>query len=138
LRPMHANHLSVRSEDLPLDYEVDDPETLVAPRFRGGAVVTFATRQVRLLRERVVIETSAGAEEAAHGELRLVAEGEALVSPLGTGGEFELDGVAAGFWPVEVSSRAGRCRAMLRVPASDQLVADVGTVRCRAEPEGAP
>lgn len=130
LLPYQANRLRIEQSDLPIDYELDDEELVLAPPTRGGAVVVFPARPVRIVRGQIVRASAAGPVPVAYGELSVAMAGRTLSSPLGAAGEFELDGLEVGVWEGSVRSTAGSCSVRIEVPRSGAFLRDVGAVSC--------
>jgi outer membrane usher protein len=138
LLPYQANRLRVEMADLSMDYELDADEQVVAPTDRGAARVTFAARRVRLARGRIVFGEGDGARPARYGEVRVSVNGGVLASPLGIGGELELEGLLPGAWRAEVRSPEGACSLSLEVPESAEPIVDLGILRCPEPTETTP
>jgi outer membrane usher protein len=132
LQPYQGNRLRIEQADLPMDYLLDEPEIVLAPPVRGGAVVRFDARPVRLVRGRIV-SNSADKSPLSYGALSVEANGVRYSSPLGSDGQFELDGLTSGTWNGVVETERGPCRVLLRVESADELVLDVGTLTCEPE-----
>jgi outer membrane usher protein len=129
LVPHHANRLAIRAADVPLDHDLGAVERLVAPPRRGAALVVFDVRRVRPVTGRLTLGAGPGAAAPAYGELR-VSGAEADVSPVGADGRFYLTRLSPGRHAAVVVHEGGTCSVTVEVPSSDELVADVGTVRC--------
>ncbi len=125
-----ANRLRIEMADLPMDYELEEDEIIVAPTDRGAARVTFAARRVRLARGRIVFGEGPHARPARYGEVRVVIGADDATSPLGTGGEFELEGLPAGTFRAFVRAPEGTCALAIEVPESDAPIIDLGLLRC--------
>jgi hypothetical protein len=108
-------------------------ERVIAPPYRGGALVVFDATPARFFRGRVVVESAAGKlVEPAYGELSLEGPGGKATSPLGKRGEFEVEGLAAGPYAARiVYGKKSSCAFDLVVPPSEHAVADLGEQRCK-------
>ncbi len=133
-----ANRLAIDDQDVPLDWEVLATERLVAPPYRGGAVVEFPVHRYRALTGTVKV-TGPGLEVVpAFGTLTVVVGGEEFRSPIGGRGEFYLENVPTGRHAAEVDFAGGRCRFSLEAPdVSEEAVVNLGPLRCEAG-EGEP
>jgi outer membrane usher protein len=134
LFPYHGNRLSIAAEDLPIDYELDADEVTLAPPRRGGAVVPFPAHRIRFVRgwlERRVDWRFAMLKD---GVLSVATNQGTFVSPIGNGGEFELDGLPEGQWEGRARSTDGTCSVTIVVRPSDEPVQSLGAVICNTVP----
>jgi len=132
LLPYQANRLSIRGEDVPMEYELGRLEELVAPPYRGGAVVRFGVR--RLSAVSGTLELGPGRGRPQLGEIAVQVEGQRHASPVTGEGRFWLDGLPPGCHPAEVVWRGGVCRAELMVAPAAGPLRELGAVACRPEP----
>lgn len=134
LLPYYANRLRIENSDLPVDVQATDDELMIAPSYRGAAVVRFEAHRVSLLRGNIQLRLEDGSlVPARYGDVVVLARDQTFSSPLGEAGEFEFDGVSPGVWQAEVVSQTGRCTATLRVPDESTFVHDLGVLLCTAE-----
>jgi outer membrane usher protein len=123
----YGNRLSIDDRDIPLNYEVQATERMIAPPYRGGAFVEFPVRQIRSVTGSLVI---ASGEVPAYGELTVSAAGESFVSPLGRNGEFYLENVPAGSHPATIDYKLGACSFTLTIPPGKESVVKLGRISC--------
>jgi outer membrane usher protein len=133
LLPYYANRLSIRGEDVPMEYDVGPTERLVATTRRGGARVRFAVERIAGITGRLEALREGRLEPPAHGEIALETGGERIASPVGADGRFWLERVPPGRHAAEVVWRGAVCRAALVVPPGASGVVDLGTLRCAAD-----
>lgn len=126
----YGNRLGIGAADVPLDYSIDATEKIVAPPYRGGALVTFPLQRSQSFTGILVVDVSGKSVIPAYGQLTVTAEGRSVVSPLGKGGEFYLENLAAGKHPAEVEYAHGRCRFTLEVPVVDAPFVNLGKLYC--------
>jgi len=136
LLPYYGNRIRIDDSNMPPDLQIDDGEVVVAPPPHGGARVVFESRRLRLVRGRI---DPRGLPLSAiqYGTLTLMVNGRAWESPIGAGGEFELDGVPEGQWPARAVGEAS-CVLTLNVIRSDKPIRNVGRVQCIADPGAVP
>lgn len=128
LRAYEANRLRINHADLPLEYGLEQEEVVLSPPRRGGAVVRFESRSMHIVRGRLVhVDGDAPVES---GTLRVVVGEDVYVSPLGTNGEFEFDGLPQGSWRGLARSARGVCFATLTVTDADAFMQHLGTLNC--------
>jgi outer membrane usher protein len=133
LLPYYGNRITIRDSDLPLDFKVNEVERYVAPRFRGGTVEHFDVGPTRVVVGRVVLalDDKKEARDVAPewGEIAVELPTGRVVSPIGEGGAFWLEGLAAGRQEALVRWSGRLCRFTLDVAAKPGIV-DVGVLRC--------
>ena len=129
LQAYYGNILDIADGDIPLQYAVSNVGMTLAPPYRGGAVAVFDVQRVQRVLGKIVI---AGAEKPhAYGELTITAaNGRSFGSPVGADGAFYFENLPTGAYSAVVEHRGTQCTFTLEVPASDDLVIKLGTVRC--------
>lgn len=130
LLPYYGNRLSVEPMDIPLDRSFRALHRTVATPLRGGALVEFRAKQSHFFRGTMVVRRGGRDVTPAYGELTISSGQHQTESPLGLAGEFELEDPRPGPSTAEVVWQGGRCRMTLTIPASSQLVLELGKVRC--------
>jgi outer membrane usher protein len=131
LLPYYANRISIQGTDVPLDHQVGDTERLIASSLRGGALVRFDVRTLRVIGGRVAIARADGGRVVpAFGTLKVLGAGEHASSPLGAGGEFYLEDLPPGAHEAEIESEAGSCRIGLPIPEVATTMVDLGELIC--------
>jgi outer membrane usher protein len=130
LLPYYGNRLRIADQDLPLDYSVTAVERVIAPPQRGAAVVAFQARRASFARGTVVVQDGDQRVVPSFGELQVTIGAEVVTSPLGRGGEFELEDVDAGRHHAVVVHAGGRCSFTLSVPESTGAIVAAGLQRC--------
>jgi outer membrane usher protein len=129
LQAYYGNILDIADGDIPLQYAVSNVGMTLAPPYRGGAVAQFDVQRVQRVLGKIVV---AGQEKAhAYGELTVTsANGRTYGSPVGSDGAFYFENLPTGRYSAVVDKRGSQCTFTLEVPASDENVIKVGTVRC--------
>lgn len=130
LLPYYGNVLSIADEDVPLASSVAARTLTVAPPYRGGAVVVFPVSREQRAMGRVVVTRGAHVEVPAYGHLVVTTGGLGLESPLGSDGEFYLEGLPPGPQDARIVFASGTCEFRFDVPASEQPVTPLGDLRC--------
>jgi outer membrane usher protein len=127
----YGNHLSIAPEDVPLEYELESTEQVLAPAPRGVALAVFRVRMPHFYRGRLVVVSTGGAREApTYGQLHIAQAREQAVSPLGKEGEFELSGIAPGSYPALIEWPRGTCAFEFVLPESEETVIELGELTC--------
>jgi outer membrane usher protein len=91
-----------------------------------------------VVRGRLLIERAGRRTIPAFGEVTVGApaslddpESQQWTSPLGSEGEFEIDGLSPGGYPAVIHWDGGRCELGLDVPVTDRAIVDLGVQVCR-------
>lgn len=132
LLPYYGNKLSIADKDVPLNYNIATIEKVVAPPYRGGAVVTFPVQRIQRLTGTIVFEQAGQINFPSYGELSLTADGKQFESPIGRDGEFYLENVPAGKHRAAVTYGHGICELTVEVPSSRAEEINIGDLRCVA------
>jgi outer membrane usher protein len=130
LLPYYGNLLGIADGDIPLNYRIDGTRQVVAPPYRGGAVVDFPVRAISIVTGSVVLRQIDRTIEAAHGDLVVMAGGRRFESPLGWQGEFYLEDLPAGTHEAVVEDGVPVCRFTLIVPEATDSVVRLGRLVC--------
>lgn len=137
LQPYYGNVLNIADGDIPLQYAVTDVGMTLAPPYRGGAVARFDVQRVQRVIGRIVV---AGEERPhAYGELTVTGPtGRTYGSPVGSDGAFYFENLPTGSYLAVAENRGSHCTFVMDVPASDDLVIRLGTVRCSLDARRQP
>jgi outer membrane usher protein len=130
LLPYYGNKLSISDKDIPLNYNIPTIDKIVAPPYRGGAVVTFPVQRIQRLAGTITLDKSGQIILPSYGELLLTANGSQLESPIGRDGEFYLENVPAGHHRAIVNHGDQSCEFEIDVPSSQEAEIQVGDLRC--------
>jgi outer membrane usher protein len=134
LQAYYGNILNIADGDIPIEYAVADAGLTIAPPFRGGAVARFDVQKVQRVLGRVKVATGHEETYQQYGELTVTsASGRRYGSPIGGDGTFYFENLPKGSYAAMMEYRGTRCAFQLVVPSSDDMVVDLGTVRCTAE-----
>ncbi|MBD2326394.1 fimbria/pilus outer membrane usher protein [Alkalinema sp. FACHB-956] len=130
LLPYYGNRLGITTEDIPNNYDVGGTEQVIAPPYRGGAVVRFAVEKAQAIMGTLVIDKGGQSEIPSYGQVTVGGQARSVVSPLGKQGEFYLENLAAGTYGAEVEYEGGVCRFSITVPQSKESFIKLGQLRC--------
>ena len=126
----YGNRIAIGAAEVPLEYAIDITEHIVAPPFRGGALVTFSAQRGQHVTGTLVVDVAGQSVIPAYGQLTVMVESTQVSSPLGKGGEFYLEHLAGGHYPATVEYAGGRCQWTLAVPVADTPFVQLGTLHC--------
>jgi outer membrane usher protein len=126
----YGNRVGIGAADVPLDYSIDATEKVIAPPYRGGALVTFPIQQTQSFTGAVEVEVAGTSVIPAYGQITVTPAGTAVISPLGKRGEFYLENLPAGRYPATVEYQEGVCQVVLDIPVMDGPFVHLGTLRC--------
>jgi outer membrane usher protein len=135
LQAYYGNVLDVADGDIPLQFSVPASGQTVALPYRGGAVALFPVQKVQRVVGVIKIASGSGDRLPSFGEIVVTARGKETSSPVGSTGAFYFEDLPAGTHSAVVHERDGRtCAFTVTVPASDDTVVKLGTVRCESRP----
>jgi hypothetical protein len=66
-----------------------------------------------------------------YGELHVQRAKDEFISPIGTDGEFELEGIESGHHAIWVDYAEGTCEMVLNVVSSSDTIIDLGDIVCK-------
>lgn len=133
LRSYFPARLSLASEDVPLDYSLEQDAKVVAAPRRGAAYAEFPAKRVNYQRGQLVLYIRGSATEPTFGDLLVEQDGDYVTSPIGLGGAFEFEGLSPGRHEAIIRFEEHRCHFSFEVPAVDELLIDLGVLECRIE-----
>jgi outer membrane usher protein len=130
LLPYYGNRLSIADSDIPIDYVVSEADVTLAPPYRGGAVVLFPVRLVQRSTGTIAVVRQGQEITPVYGQLVVHSGADDVESPIGTDGEFYLEGVSPGRHDASVTWGGGSCSFTIVVPAAKTPVGTLGRLRC--------
>jgi outer membrane usher protein len=75
LAPYYGNLISIKGEEVPLDYALENTRMVLAPPYRGGAVALFPVQRMQTFRGRVVILRAGGERVPRFGQVTIKDQG---------------------------------------------------------------
>ncbi len=126
----YGSHVKIVAEDVPLTHSIERDSVLAAPPLRGAAYVEFPVSRVQYTRGRARLVKGKEKVVPVFGDLAIDPGPKEQVSPIGTDGIFELEGVKEGEHDAEIRHGAEVCRFKIDVKASDGPYFDLGVVEC--------
>lgn len=130
LLPYYGNRIAIADADLPADIGIETTERVVAPPFRGGAVVRFEARRHRYFRGTVIMTREDERRVPAYGEIAIEIREGTERYPLGRQGELELEGSMTGRYAFVVEYQGTSCRGSIEIPHTEDLISDLGEILC--------
>lgn len=125
----YGNELGIDDQDIPLDYSVAATERVVAPSYRGGAVVAFPVKRLQAFVGTVEVRQGDAVIVPAYGDIAVTGAGMTAESPLGARGEFYLDGLPAE-GDATVTYEGGVCRFKVSAQPSSERFVQLGKLTC--------
>ena len=127
----YGNAIRIDDHDVPLDYQVGAVEKVIAPPYRGGALVEFPVSRIQAIGGTIKVEHAGRTVVPAYGELTLSSGERSYVSPVGTGGEFYFENVPAGTYSASISWADGTCTFSVDMPSSNESMVNIGDLTCK-------
>ena len=138
LMSYYGSRVRVTAQDIPLDHQVDTIERVISPPLRGGALVRFATKRLRLYRGEVRIQVGDETVIPSYGEIEVVKGNEMQSSPLNKNADFELPDLEAGRYRAKITYAKGTCAFDFDAADGQTVVINVGTLVCPVKGEDKP
>jgi outer membrane usher protein len=131
LQAYYGNTLGIADSDVPIAYSVTSSGQIMAVPYRGGAVALFPVKKVQRVVGTVTLVEDGRERVPAYGEIVITIEGAEIASPVGGSGAFYFEDLPGGTHAARVRDGGGHdCTFQMTVPASDDLVVDLGNLRC--------
>jgi outer membrane usher protein len=131
----YGNHVSINGADVPMDRDLPKDSLLLAPPFRGGAIALFPAPRPSRVTGQFVVLRDRGVVTPANWGLTIATPTGSISSGLGGDGAFYVENLPPGSYAATIEGDGLRCRATLRVPASDDAVIKSGVTTCTAVTE---
>lgn len=132
LLPNYANRVAIADQDIPFDRAIPEGEKLIAPPWRGGAVIRFsAARRQSATGQIVVLQDDGTRVVPAFGELRVRSAMTSTASLLGRNGEFFFEEFPHGPASASLEYRGSSCLFTIAAPAVRGPLTDLGELSCQ-------
>lgn len=128
-----GNPIRIADEDVPLEFALSRTRALIAPPWRGAAIVKFSAARLFGITGRLMLVRANRSFLPAFGRLVVQADAIEVVSPIGEQGEFFVDHLDPGPHDGRVEFEGHTCVFTLEVPALTAIITDLGVVTCRSE-----
>lgn len=126
----YENQVAIDDRDIPIDYSVDQVVKSVSPPLRSGSVIRFGVRKFQAVTGRLSVRAGEAVRPAEYLEVRLALPERAIVFPTGKRGEFYLENVPPGTYRAAFDAKGKTCEFDVTVPASAEVVVDLGGFVC--------
>jgi outer membrane usher protein len=127
----YGNNLGISRKDLPLNYNIDEVNKIVAAPYRGGVLVDFPVKQIQRIVGKAIIVSGDKTFVPKHGQLTILIPGKSLESPLGNNGEFYFENLKTGRFQAQIEIADQVCDFSLEVPESNDDVIELPIQRCQ-------
>ena len=131
LLPYYGNSLSIADQDMPLDRSVEATQRIIAPPFRGGALVKFPVRPMQNSTGRVMLLRGTERVVPVYGQLTVTGPDRTYESPVGRRGEFYLENVPVGRYNASVLFQQRTCEFTVTIASASGKTVDLGLIECR-------
>ena len=129
----YGNRVSISRKDLPLNYNSDVVDKIVAVPYRGGVVVDFPVARIQRVTGKVVLSQAGKTVVPKYGQLAISVHGKSAESPLGHSGEFYFENLQPGGYRAQIEFGDDSCDFSLEVPQSADEAIELGTLRCEMQ-----
>jgi outer membrane usher protein FimD/PapC len=129
------NFITINDQDIPVNYHLTQVKRYVSPPFRSGTLIRFNAFKIQALTGLLKIQVGDAEKPLEFYEMAIKVPGKDMTYPTGRGGEFYVENVPPGRYPVEFFYEHKPRRFMLTVPDSDEMIVDLGEMRVDLEDE---
>ncbi len=126
----YENQISIADKDVPIEYSLREVLKVVSPPLRSGSRIPFEVKRVQAVTGTLGMRRDGEWKPAEYVEVRSPAGGREIAFPTGKRGEFYVEDLGPGFHAVYVEQEGKRCRFEMRVPATDDMIVDLGRLTC--------
>jgi outer membrane usher protein FimD/PapC len=126
----YENQISIADKDVPIEYSLREVLKVVSPPLRSGSRIPFDVKRFQAVTGTVGMRRDGEWKPAEYVEVRLPAEGKEIAFPTGKGGEFYVEDLGPGTHPAHLEQEGDRCRFEITVPATEDLLVDIGRMTC--------
>jgi outer membrane usher protein len=127
----YGNKLAIADLDIPLNYTIAGTEKIIAPPYRGGAIVRFPVQRIQRLFGTIELVDGQSTSVPAFGQLTIEANNRIFESPVGTQGQFYFENLPAGQHRALLEHQERHCELQIEVPKLDQDAIKLGELTCR-------
>lgn len=124
------NPVAIEDRDLPIDTIVPQSRMIVLPALRSGVLLDFEARAVRAVAGKLVARRGGASLPFGDAHGNVAVGGEPREIATSRDGDFYLEDVQPGRYQGEARREGELCRFALEVPASAEVVTELGEVRC--------
>lgn len=126
----YENQISIADKDVPIEYSLREVLKVVSPPLRSGSKIPFEVKRVQAVTGTLAMRRDGVWKPAEYVEVRLPEEGREIAFPTGKGGEFYVEDLGHGIHAAYVEQEGKRCLFELNVPATDDMIVDLGRLTC--------
>ncbi|MGZ8450455.1 MAG: fimbria/pilus outer membrane usher protein, partial [Candidatus Deferrimicrobiaceae bacterium] len=122
----YENQVSIADKDVPIEYSLREVLKVVSPPLRSGSRIPFEVKRFQAVTGTLGMRGDGEWKPAEYVEVRLPAAGKGIAFPTGKGGEFYVEDLGPGTHAASVEQGGERCLFEVIVPATDDLIIDLG------------
>jgi outer membrane usher protein FimD/PapC len=126
----YENQISIADKDVPIEYSLREVLKVVSPPLRSGSRIPFEVKRFQAVTGTLGSRRDGVWKPAEYVEVRLPAEGKEIAFPTGKGGEFYVEDLGPGTHVASVEQEGIHCLFEMTVPATVDLIVDLGRLTC--------
>lgn len=134
LSPYYDSDVSLVPSTLPIEYSVQAITRKISPSQRSGVLIDFGLTKIQAISGKLNVLQDGTLRPVENREASLTRDGKPLRFLTGRGGEFYLENLAPGTYRAQVELEGTPCGFLLTIPASDEIIVELGDVACRNQP----
>ena len=125
-----GNRLSIEPSGLPIEYNILETAKYVSTPFRSGGLAEFGVAKLRSFEGRFFFLESSEGVPAEYAGVEITVDDKTTVSVVGKRGAFYLENLPSGTFPARLFTADKECHLELTIPASDEMILDLGEIVC--------
>jgi outer membrane usher protein len=127
------NYISIDDKDIPVNYSIAEVSKTVTPLNRSGVVVRFDAAKLQGFAGTVFLRKGGVKVPAEYATMEVNVQGRTVESVVGKGGEFYMENLPPGRFPVKIFLDKKECGFNIDVPKSNNTMVDMGEVTCEMD-----
>jgi outer membrane usher protein len=120
--------VSIRNEDIPMDYDIGEEERNVSPPYRSGTLLSFRVEKFQAVTGFLAVETARGTVPLEFYDVTVQVGDKQVEFPTGRDGEFYVENVPPGTYKASLRYKGRVYAFSLTVPETEDVFIDLGTV----------
>jgi outer membrane usher protein len=141
LLPYYGNIVDIDQNAIPADVELGSGRKIVAPPYRGGALIELTAKKTLAFRGSVKLAFRGQDVIPAYGAITVKAGGSVFETSIGRAGDYYVENVPPGEHTAEIVYMGTICTTAIRFPQTAEPLSRIPLVVCAidaAAPGGAP
>jgi len=131
------NHIMIDSNNIPMEYSIDHLDRYVSPPLRSGSTIAFEPVKFQAFTGMLKLRKNGESLPVEYNEAIMSVGQRQVTIYTGKGGELYFENIGPGTYPVSVQFGKSLYSFELTVPASEDMIVDLGEVLIDSPPSDA-